>query len=205
MEPPPPGGPGAWSSQPSPFPWGPKCLDSWEGSKGMWADGPEAGRSPQPQLPADRAPLWGLNTVSNLPRPPTHCVPLRRGARAALGWRRPGRPHGSQLGPCHPAPSPGIDTGSYPLSTVPQSCSCSQAAGLAVPLPRGAFVRLPSPARGGSPCPRPHPQGPTRGLPAGWQNPACCGEKRVPALCHCPPCRPPVPTRGSGLECPGLS
>lgn len=125
-----------------PLPWGPKCLDSWEGSKGMWADGPEAGRPPSPQLPADRAPLWGLNTVSNLPPPPTHCGPLRRGARAALGRRRPGRPD-ALTAPSAPPPALGSDTGHYPLSTVPQSCSCSQAAGPPCRSPAGPLSTSP--------------------------------------------------------------
>ena len=115
-------------------------LGGKQGNVGRWAR--SRAPPPSPQLPADRAPLWGLNTVSNLPPPPTHCGPLRRGARAALGRRRPGRPHGSQ----RPAPSPGIGLRTPAATHCPRSHKAAlvprpQAA---VPLSRGAFVHLPS-------------------------------------------------------------
>ena len=205
MEPPPPGGPGAWSSQPSPFPWGPKCLDSWEGSKGMWADGPEAAPPPPPQLPADRAPLWGLNTVSNLPRPPTRCVPLRRGARAALGWRRPGRPHGSQLGPCHPTPSPGIGHRQLPIVHGPTKLLLfpGRGAGCAAP-PRGLCPPPQSSPRR-KPLPLPAPPRPHTGAPCRVAEPSLFWGEAGTSSLPLPALLTPSPHSRSGLERPGLS
>ena len=141
-EPPPPGGPGAWSSQPSPSPGDPSVWTAGREARECGPMGQKQGAPPSPQLPADRAPLWGLNTVSNLPPPPTHCGPLRRGARAALGRRRPGRPD-ALTAPSAPPPALGSDTGHYPLSTVPQSCSCSQAAGPPCRSPAGPLSTSP--------------------------------------------------------------
>lgn len=113
----------------------------------MWADGPEAGRSPPTSVASRQSSIVGPEYGLQSPLTPNALCPSAEGSQGRAGVEE-ARTHtltAPSEGPAAPPPALGSDTGRYPLSTVPQSCSCSQAAGLAVPLPRGAFVHLPSP------------------------------------------------------------
>lgn len=125
---------------------------------------------------------------------------MRRGARAALGRRRPGRPHSSQ----RPAPSHGIGHRPLPIVHGPTKLLLFPGLGAAVPPPAGPLSTSPVYPNSGGPeeealapthTPKPH-TGRGGGLPAGWQN-HLSGRG--------PPCPPPVPTPGADLERPGLS
>lgn len=161
--------------------------------------GQKQGAPPSPQLPADRAPLWGLNTVSNLPPPPTHCGPLRRGARAALGRRRPGRPD-ALTAPSAPPPALGSDTGATHCPRFHKAALVPRPQGHRAAPPRGlcpppqSTLTLEGPRR--KPSPLPTPQSPARGAPCRVAEPSFWPQ---------PPCPPLAPTPGADLERPGLS
>lgn len=125
-----------------PLPWGPKCLDSWEGSKGMWAYGPEAGRPPFTSVASRQSSIVGPEYGLQSPPTPNALWPFAEGSQGRTGAeeaRTPRRPHGSQ----RPAPSPGIGHRPLPIVHGPTKLLLFPGRRATVPLPRGAFVHLP--------------------------------------------------------------
>lgn len=199
-----PGAPG------HPPPLGPKRLASWERSKGMWDDGPGAGGPAPPRL-TYKAPLWGLNRV---PRPPPLelRVPQWRG-QGQTEAEGAGRPPSSQPRLCRPPP-PALGPAARPphprpLFAVPQSCSCSQAAGagrvspppglcpptsLSTPIssaPRGNILDIGRPAASATYSPKHTVLPAVRG--GGRAQPGCGWEYRLPDHSQGPGTSLPVP------------
>lgn len=202
MEPPPPGGPGAWSSQPSPSPGDPSVWTAGREARECGPMGQKQGAPSFTSVASRQSSIVGPEYGLQSPPTPNALWPFAEGSQGRTGAEEARTP--SQL----PAPRP------QPWDRTPAATHCPRSHKAAlVPRPRGRRAAPPrglcpppqsTPTREGlrrKPLPPPTPQSPTRGGEGG----SLQGGRTI-FLAVALPARPQSPLQGqilSALVCPG--